>query len=503
MRALATLSACLAALLCSPLCGQDREELPGLGPSKESADKRRSEAEYYKVQSLFIPSRIYLEAMCFEELPGDELAIGTRRGEVWFVKGLLKDKPDPSYRLFASGLHEIFGLDTRDGWLYATTQAEVTRMRDRDGDGLADRFECVSDAFGFGGEHEYTFGSKFDRNGHIWLVLCLTGSYTSKHPFRGWCLRVSADGKTIPTCNGLRSPGGIAEFDGEMFYTESQGPWNGCCSLKHLKPGGFMGHPISNTWYDRAPKLKRPAEPTGGKDGRLHEDWKRIPQLVPPAVWLPYKKMGQSASAIVVDKSGGRFGPFTGQLFIPDYTLSLVSRVYLEKVDGVYQGACFPFRQGFKTGLLGAFLHKSGKMIVGGCSRGWPARGPAPYALERIEWTGKMPFEVLRMQIRPRGFELTFTQEVDPKAAARIESYAMQTYTYHYRKAYGSPEIEKAKPKITKVEIAADRKSVRLELERVRVGHVHELHMPGLRNAAGLPLLHDVAYYTVNKLTEK
>ena len=38
-----------------------------------------------------------------------------------FARGLLSDKPDESYRLFASGLHEIFGLDRRDGWLYATT----------------------------------------------------------------------------------------------------------------------------------------------------------------------------------------------------------------------------------------------------------------------------------------------------------------------------------------------------------------------------------------------
>ena len=28
-----------------------------------------------------------------------------------------------------------------------------------------------------------------------------------------------------------------ANAQGEMFVIESQGPWNGCCSLKHLKPG--------------------------------------------------------------------------------------------------------------------------------------------------------------------------------------------------------------------------------------------------------------------------
>ena len=34
-----------------------------------------------------------------------------------------------------------------------------------------------------------------------------------------------------------------------MFCIESQGPWNGSCSLKHLKEGGFLGHPASYNWY--------------------------------------------------------------------------------------------------------------------------------------------------------------------------------------------------------------------------------------------------------------
>ena len=42
------------------------------------------------------------------------------------------------------GLHETLGLSWRDGWLYATQRPEVTRMKDRDGDGRADVFETVA-----------------------------------------------------------------------------------------------------------------------------------------------------------------------------------------------------------------------------------------------------------------------------------------------------------------------------------------------------------------------
>ena len=139
------------------------------------------------------------------------------------MDGLLSEEPSPDYRLFASGLTEIFGLAESEGVLFATQQTEVTRVRDLDGDGRADLFETVSDRWGFGAEHEFTYGSNFDRNGHIWVTCCLSGSYTSDHPFRGWCLRVAADGTTIATASGIRSPGGVGfNREGDAFYTENQ-----------------------------------------------------------------------------------------------------------------------------------------------------------------------------------------------------------------------------------------------------------------------------------------
>ena len=42
--------------------------------------------------------------------------------------------------------------------------------------------------------------------------------------------------------------------------------------------------------------------------------------------------MGQGASA-------GKFGPFAGQFFVADYTLSFVRCAEMEKVNGEYQGA--------------------------------------------------------------------------------------------------------------------------------------------------------------------
>lgn len=473
-----------------------QEDLPAV-----RADLAR-EAEHYRIVDVPIPPALYIEATSFLELADGRIAIGTRRGEVFFASGLDDDEPQPRFHLFASGLHEVFGLAMHEGQLYATQQCEVTRLVDRDSDGRADRFDTISDGWGFGGEHEYTFGSDFDHEGNLWVVCCLTGSYTSDNAFRGWCLRIAPDGTTLPTCSGIRSPGGVTcdVVDGQTFYTESQGPWNSACSVKHLRPGGFMGHPISTRWYERAPNMgPRPPEPTGGREGRLLTDLLRMPQLVPPAVILPYKKTCQSASKPVVDRSDGGFGPFAGQLFIGDYTLSLVMRVFLENIDGTYQGACFPFREGFRTGLIGALLTRRGHLLVGGCSRGWPTRATAPFALQRVDWTGKTPFEVREMRARADGFELLFTQPVDPASAADAGSYTIETYTYNYHGAYGGPEIESARPPIRSAQVSADGLRVQLAVE-LRRGCVHELHAAGVRSAAGTPLLHEVAYYTVNRV---
>jgi glucose/arabinose dehydrogenase len=459
------------------------------------------EDEYYPVVRFPMSEQIVLEPGAMEWLPDGKLAVATRRGEVYFTGNPLAENPaEASFSLFASGLHEVLGLAYRDGWLYCVQRCDVTRIRDSDGDGRADTFEVVNDDWEISGDyHEYAFGSKFDREGNLWVTLCLTGSFSSEVKYRGWCLRITPDGKAIPTCSGLRSPGGVgANSLGDMFYTDNQGPWNGACSLKWLKPGAFLGHPIGNKWYDIAESAlgPRPQEPVSGS--RMMVEAKKIPQLEPPAVYFPYGKMGQSAAGIVCDTSGGKFGPFENQLFVADQTHSTVMRVFLEQVKGHYQGACFPFRGGLGSGALSLLQAPNGSLFVGGTSRGWGSRGSQPYSLDRLVWTGKTPFEVQAMRARPDGFELTFTEAVDAKAATDSESYRIGTYTYIYQQQYGSPEVDATTPAITKIEIRPDQKTVRLYLDELAEGHVHELHLDGLRSAGGDALLHPVAYYTLN-----
>ena len=256
----------------------------------------QDEAKYYPIVNIPIPPTVPLRPGGLEILPDGRLAVGTRRGDIYFIKGAFESPPRPEYHLFSSGQDETFSLAWKDGAMTATTWGEVTRITDTDGDGIADRYDTLSNNWGYAEGHEFAFASKHDPDGNIWVVLGLSGSYESHNLFRGWAVKVTPDGKMIPVCSGLRSPAGVGpNAEGVMLVIESQGPWNGCCSLKHLKQGAFLGHPASYNWYPFAAGMKTP-EVTPNSDSRMGVEKKRVKELVPPVVRFPYIKMGRSIS---------------------------------------------------------------------------------------------------------------------------------------------------------------------------------------------------------------
>src|SRR5262249_50411274 len=93
--------------------------VPALGEAQDKKAKKKGpagEAEYYKLLTFTPPAGEVLEAGAIEVLPGDKVAVGTRRGEVWIIDNAYD--PDPAkvkFSRFAHGLHEVLGLAWRDG----------------------------------------------------------------------------------------------------------------------------------------------------------------------------------------------------------------------------------------------------------------------------------------------------------------------------------------------------------------------------------------------------
>jgi hypothetical protein len=488
----------LLVLAFAPLLRADDE----LGAPWGTAEE---EAKYYPIVTIPIPPQVPLRPGGLEALPDGRLAVGTRRGDIYFIKGAFDSPPRPEYHLFATGQDEIFSLAWKDGAMTAVSWAEVTRIADVDGDGMADRFDTLTNNWGYAEGHEFAFGSKHDPQGNVWVALGLSGSYESHNLFRGWAVKVTPDGKMIPVCSGLRSPAGVGpNAEGEMFVIESQGPWNGCCSLKHLKEGAFLGHPASYNWYPYAPGLKAPElAPVSGS--RMGVEKRRIRELVPPAVKFPYIRMGRSISGFRVNQTGGKFGPFDNQIFLGDYTLSILLRATMERINGVWQGACYPFREGLATGIMNVEFTPKGQLMAGGftTNRQWPVRGTAPFSLQRIEWNGVVPFEIQEIRIRKDGFRLTFTKPVDRQSASRPEAYAVTTYTHIYQSGYGSPEVDQTTARVIEAVPSEDGRSVTLRLDRIVEDHIHEFTLAGVRSRDGQRLVHAKAYYTVNEIPKE
>lgn len=469
------------------------------------------------------PKGLVMEVSGIAVLDDKRVAVAIRKGEVWILGNVYDDPPaNVTYKRFAKALHEPLGLVKKGDSLYTAQRSELTRLRDTDGDDVAD--EYLTFAKGWtptGNYHEYAFGPKLDPQGNFWLTLnsglgvkddqkrrippnpTKPSFVSDQGRWRGWGMKVSPKGDLIPVSAGFRSPCGLgANAAGDMFATDQQGNWIPAGSLHHMRAGVFFGYPDALAW------MNHPDSPVKGikripSKRSYPEAVKSLPQLRPPAVWFPYKKMGQSTTDIVLDNSGGKFGPFQNQLFVGEFTLSSINRVFLEKVNGEYQGACFPFRDGFPCAVLRMAIGTDGSMFVGLTNRGWSSVGSASYGLQRLVWSGKVPFEIKEMRATSDGFELFFTKPVEKSSTSNCASYSMQSYTYWYHETYGSDEILKQTLKVTNADVSDDGMKVKLKIDGMREMFVHELHCPGVRSADGELLLHEDAYYTLNHIPSR
>ena len=144
----------------------------------------------------------------------------------------------------------------------------------------------------------------------------------------------------------------------------------------------------------------------------------------------------------------------------------------------------------------------NGQLIAGGftTNRQWPVRGEEPFSLQRIDWSGIVPFEIKEINIKKTGFLVNFTKPVDTTVAANPEAYTITTYTHNYAAGYGSPEVDQTTPKVTKVVPSADGLSVMVHLDQIVEGHIHDFDLTPMKSAEDESLLHKKAYYTVNEI---
>lgn len=438
-------------------------KLPLQLPAGYSAEDWESPKDLFGRKQLFEPTGIAVAK-------DGTIVLGTRTAGIWRIRG-------DQWTLFAESTYECLGIfieDDKGDRIVITQKPQLTRLTDTNGDGRADRFESVYDDYGFHANyHEYAHGPVRDAAGNYYITLNLTHSGNDKAswraggPFmgsmggyRGWAIRIGADGKAQPFANGLRSPAGIGfDPEGRLWYAENQGEYVGSSKWVPLEEGKFYGH-LSGL-LDLPEKRMRPDSP------ELKFDlWKN--KIRKAAVWFPHGKLANSPGNPAWDTTSGKFGPYGRQVFIGDQTLSTLLRVVTETVDGNDQGCVIPFAFGTASGVMRPVFLPDGSLLLGQTGRGWSAKGGSQDKLQRIVFDAKtLPADLHRVSADRSGFTVHFTQPLAARVQEQDLADAWKATSWFYTDGlpYGSPEHEKSDLRITTAKIAPDRKSVTLSLE--------------------------------------
>ena len=461
--------------------------LAKLGEVSESKLKPRvgPRSTYYKTKYLPLPPDLDLLITGMDWLGDGRLAVCTWPGEVYLLDGLLHDDGPVTFKRLAKGLNEPMGLLVRDGKLYVSQKPELTEIAFDEKNGRTE-FTRVSADWGYSGHYNaFSYGPVLDRDGRFVLANAgHSGRWDIK--FMGWAIRRGSNGTMDGVASGFREPNGIGVFGSErdIFVTDNQGHWTAVCELNHLRPGKYFGRPSSTP------------DPKNMYKGRA--------TFTPPAIWFPYS-LARSISGMAEIRDS-RFGPFKGQLLVGDFQNALVTRVFLEKVNGEYQGAVFPFITGFRSGVNRLSFGPDGNLYVGGLQRTWTSIAPDPASLERVTFTGNIPFSIRKVEAQADGFLLTFTEPAKP-SAADPDNFDVSQFRYAYHSDYGSPRFNHAGEKdsqtpieVTNATLSANRLELRLSLSEWKEGHVTQVRCFDMISEAGKNLWHDTFHYTLNQI---
>lgn len=438
--------------------------------------------------------------------------IGSRAAGIWKIK-------DDKWHPYALGTYEVLGLRVIDnGDLVVCQKPEVSIIKDSNNDGIAETFETISADFRFKANyHAYNHGPAVDSKGNIHFTLNLQHATTddvytangqfmgSQGGFRGWNLRVSPDGTFAPYAMGFRSAAGLAFSPDDVLYSsDNQGEFMGTSRINRIEEGKFYGHPSGLIDIENMTVKAL-------QDGKQAE---YIAKRETSVVLMPHKFVANSPGNPVWDTTEGKFGPFKGQIFIGDQTLSNIHRVDIETINGIEQGSIMPFASGLPSGPMRLTFSPTGELWAGQTGRGWVSRGGKQSALQKFKWSGKTEQAIHSVNVKRTGLQMNFTLPIPEADRGSYDKAVIDSWHYQDTSKYGSPEmnkrVEELSPPVWNDEgtavfyaienfgIDPEREKIPNATSRVFRINLHETAF-GKTNTEFL----STAYYTLNTVPEK
>lgn len=418
-------------------------------------------------------------------LPDGRLVVSTwdALGAIYVLDNV--ESGDPSkikVKRIAQGLAEPLGIKVVNGAIYVLQKQELTKLIDNNGDDLIDEYQCFAKGWRASANfHEFAFGLVY-KDGYFYAALATAinpgGASTRPQGLdRGKVLQISEkDGSIQFLARGLRTPDGIGIGpDGEVFIADNQGDWLPSSKILHMKPGAFYG----SFSVDSAAVAQMPVQQ--------------------PVVWLPQDDIGNSPTQPAVLNDG----PYKNQLIHGDVCYGGLQRIFMEKVNGDYQGCVFRFTQGLEGGTHRLAWGPDGALYIGmiGNPGNWSQQDKFWYGLQRMKYNGKSVFEMLAVRAKTNGVEIEFTEPLRSGDGWEPAQYNIHQWWYKPTANYGGPKMDEEELTVTSASVSADRKKVFLEIPGIKPQHLVHIRLRNLpASEYGNGLWTSEAWYTMNAI---
>lgn len=428
-----------------------RPEVPRPVPSVTTQGRLGTSGDAYEVDTLTAPEtnphRSWLRFGGFDFFEGGKkAALCTWSGDVWTVDGIDDSLERLEWRRYASGLFQPLGLKIVRGQVYVLGRDQITRLIDRDGDGMAEHYECFNNDVSITPNfHEFALDLHTDPKGNFYFnkgaPLLGTEYWDPTSAHNGCTLKVSADGRTLERfATGLRAPNGLGVGPrGEVTSADNEGIWTPVCRLNWVKAGGFYG----SVGMDHG-AIARRAVPGWDEDDfpPRYPD----PRYDPPLCWLPFAVDNSAGSQVWAEGKG--FGPLQGSLLHLSYGKCRAFKVLRQEVEGIMQGGVVPLPWKFESSAArGRMNPKDGSLYVCGL-KGWQTTAARDGAFHRVRYTPGKPFPTLEgFRVEHDALVLQFNAPLDSSAVADTGNWSVQWWNYRWSKSYGSDLYSPNDPK--------------------------------------------------------
>ncbi len=409
-------------------------------------------------------------------------------GEVWIVSGAETGSSSTvKSTKYAYGLQQVLGCKVVQDTLYVLQIGELTQLVDVDGDGIADQYNKINDAFP---TSESLLGLAYDvvyYGGSFYVALSADVGFggMDAQPSqlgRSTAYRLGRDNSLEALATGFRNPNGMGlGFGNKIFSSDNQGSWLPSSKLINIQKGKFYGH------HSVPPNLFENQTES------------------PPMCWLPHGEVSSSPGSLLYLSEG----IFKNQLLFGEEHRGVgggrIYRVSVQDVGGVLQGAVIPFSSAIGTGVNRLTMGKGGIIYTGllGADGGWSSPASMNPGLKRLKpknVNNSYAFEMLA--VRSSGastIEIEFTSA--PAAdATNPAHYTAETWNFVPIVEYGGGnKLNSHALTVQSATLKPDGKTVVLTIGGLLEKYLVHIKLAGLLSATGTAPWGSETWLTLNK----